>query len=46
LIPLVLAQSSFFTPMAISLIGGLLVSTLLTLTVIPTIYYMLERGKA
>lgn len=46
LIPLVLAQSSFFTPMAISLIGGLLVSTLLTLTVIPTIYYMLERDKA
>jgi multidrug efflux pump subunit AcrB len=46
LIPLVLAQSSFFTPMAIALIGGLLVSTLLTLTVIPTIYYMLERGKA
>ncbi|MCH4886199.1 efflux RND transporter permease subunit [Acidaminobacter sp. JC074] len=43
LIPLVLAQSSFFSPMAIALIGGLLVSTLLTLTVIPTIYYLVER---
>lgn len=42
LIPLVIAQSSFFTPMAIALIGGLLVSTLLTLTVIPTIYYLIE----
>lgn len=46
LIPLVIAQSSFFTPMAISLIGGLFVSTILTLTVIPTIYYLLERDKA
>lgn len=45
LFPLVRAQSSFFTPMAIALIGGLLVSTVLTLTVIPTIYYVLEKGK-
>ena len=45
LIPLVLAQSSFFTPMAIALIGGLLISTLLTLTVIPTIYYLIENEK-
>lgn len=43
LIPLVLAQSSFFTPMAIALIGGLLISTLLTLTFVPTVYYIIER---
>jgi multidrug efflux pump subunit AcrB len=43
LIPLVLANSSFFTPMAIALIGGLLFSTVLTLTIIPTIYYLFER---
>lgn len=43
LIPLVLAKSSFFTPMAIALIGGLLFSTVLTLTIIPTIYYLLEK---
>lgn len=43
LVPLVNAQSSFFTPMAIALIGGLLISTILTLTVIPTIYYLIEK---
>lgn len=43
LLPLVFANSSFFTPMAIALVGGLLISTILTLTVIPTIYYLLER---
>lgn len=43
LLPLVFANSSFFTPMAIALVGGLLISTILTLTVIPTIYYILER---
>jgi len=45
LIPLVLANSSFFTPMSIALIGGLLISTVLTLTIIPTIYYLIERNK-
>ena len=45
LFPLVFANSSFFTPMAIALVGGLLVSTILTLTVIPTIYYIIERGN-
>ncbi len=34
------------TPMAISVISGLVVSTLLTLFVIPVIYTLLERGKA
>lgn len=39
LVPLALSGSSFFTPMAVALMGGLLVSTLLTLIVIPLIYY-------
>jgi HAE1 family hydrophobic/amphiphilic exporter-1 len=31
------------TPMAITVIGGLLVSTLLTLVVIPVVYSLLDR---
>ena len=34
------------TPMAIAVIGGLISSTVLTLFVIPTIYYLVERAKA
>ncbi len=48
LIPLVFADSSFFTPMAIALIGGLLIATVMTVTVIPTVYSLLiklERTK-
>jgi HAE1 family hydrophobic/amphiphilic exporter-1 len=33
------------TPMAIVVIGGLLVSTLLTLVVIPVVYSLLDRKK-
>lgn len=33
------------TPMAITVIGGLLVSTLLTLIVIPVVYSLLDRKK-
>jgi HAE1 family hydrophobic/amphiphilic exporter-1 len=33
------------TPMAIAVIGGLLVSTLLTLVVIPVVYSLLDRKK-
>jgi HAE1 family hydrophobic/amphiphilic exporter-1 len=33
------------TPMAITVIGGLLVSTLLTLVVIPVVYSLLDRKK-
>ena len=32
------------TPMAITVIGGLIVSTLLTLLVIPVVYSLLDRG--
>ena len=31
-------------PMAITVIGGLLVSTLLTLVLIPVVYTLLDRG--
>ncbi len=43
LIPLVFADSSFFTPMAIALIGGLLIATLMTITIIPTVYSLLTK---
>ena len=33
------------TPMAIAVIGGLISSTILTLLVIPTIYFLVERMK-
>lgn len=46
LVPLAFSGSSFFTPMAVALMGGLMVSTLLTLIVIPLIYYStLPRSK-
>jgi HAE1 family hydrophobic/amphiphilic exporter-1 len=32
-------------PMAITVIGGLLVSTVLTLVVVPVVYTILDRGK-
>jgi HAE1 family hydrophobic/amphiphilic exporter-1 len=34
------------TPMAVPVIGGLIVSTLLTLVVIPVLYTVLDRGTA
>ena len=37
--------SEIRTPMAITVIGGLLVSTLLTLIVIPVVYSLLDRKK-
>jgi multidrug efflux pump subunit AcrB len=45
LVPLATSGSSFFTPMALALMGGLLVSTVLTLIVIPLIYYSIEKRK-
>jgi len=43
LVPLALSASSFFTPMAIALMSGLMVSTLLTMIVIPTLYSLIEK---
>ncbi|PAB60489.1 efflux RND transporter permease subunit [Anaeromicrobium sediminis] len=43
LVPLVLAGGEMFRPMAIALMGGLSISTILTLVVVPTIYSMVEN---
>jgi multidrug efflux pump subunit AcrB len=43
LVPLALSSSSFFTPMAVALMTGLMVSTLLTLIVVPMFYSMVEK---
>lgn len=42
LTPLVFSGSNLFRPMAISLMFGLLVSTLLTLVIIPVVYSIVE----
>lgn len=42
LVPLVFSGSDLFTPMSISLMSGLLISTLLTLVVIPVVYSLVE----
>lgn len=43
LVPLALAGSSFFTPLAVALMSGLIVSTLLTMIIIPTLYSLMEK---
>jgi multidrug efflux pump subunit AcrB len=43
LIPLTLGDSELFKPMAIALMSGLMVATLLTLVIIPVIYSLLIR---
>lgn len=43
LLPLVFSGSKLFTPMSIALMSGLMVSTLLTLVVIPTVYQWTHR---
>jgi len=45
LTPLVFSGSEMFKPMAISLMSGLIIATLLTLIVIPVVYSMVE-GKS
>jgi multidrug efflux pump len=43
-----LSKSVFFGPMAIAIMGGLLVATLLTLLFLPAVYtvwYKLSKGK-
>jgi len=43
LVPLALTGSSFFTPLAIALMTGLMVSTILTMIIIPTLYSLMEK---
>lgn len=45
LIPLALFGGLFFRPMAVSLMGGLIASTILTIFVVPATYYLLENKK-
>lgn len=42
LMPLVFSGSELFRPMSIALMSGLMVSTLLTLVIIPVVYHMVE----
>jgi multidrug efflux pump subunit AcrB len=46
LLPLTLRGGTMWAPMGWTIIGGLLVSTLLTLVIVPVTYYLLERKKA
>jgi multidrug efflux pump subunit AcrB len=43
LIPLSLAGNEMFTPMAVSLMAGLIVATLLTLVIVPLLYSILIK---
>lgn len=43
LVPLALSNSSFYTPMAVALMGGLFVSTVFTMVVVPTIYSLVSK---
>lgn len=44
LIPLILAKDPMSSPMAVTLMFGLLFSTVLTMVVVPTIYYQREKS--
>lgn len=44
LIPLSLAGSEMFTPLAVALMSGLIVATLLTLVIVPLLYSILIKG--
>jgi len=46
LLPLTLRGGSMWAPMGWTIIGGLLVSTLLTLLIVPVTYYLFERKNA
>lgn len=45
LTPLALSGSEFFRPMAIALMSGLMISTFLTLIVVPVVYYTVMKNK-
>lgn len=43
LLPLIFLGSELFTPMAIAIVSGLMISTLLTLVLIPVVYSIIEE---
>ena len=45
LVPLIVSQDPMSAPMAVTLLFGLLFSTILTMVVVPTIYYLRESKK-
>ena len=45
LLPLTLRGGTLWAPMGWTIIGGLLVSTMLTLVIVPVIYKLLERKR-
>ncbi len=45
LVPLIVSQDPMSAPMAVTLLFGLLFSTILTMVVVPTIYYLREGKK-
>ncbi|MCK5761890.1 MAG: efflux RND transporter permease subunit, partial [Candidatus Izimaplasma sp.] len=45
LIPLLITGGNFFRPLAITFMGGVVTSTVLTLFLVPSVYYMIYRGR-
>ena len=45
LIPLLLTGGNFFKPLAISFMGGMVTSTILTIFLIPSVYYMIYNKR-
>lgn len=45
LVPLIMAQDPMSSPMAVTLLFGLLFSTVLTMVVVPTIYFLREQRR-
>ena len=48
MVPMALSRgqgAEFWNPLGITMISGLSVSTLITLVLVPTIFFMLERRK-
>lgn len=45
LVPLALYGGSFFAPLAVTFMGGLAVATLMTIFVIPALYFLFEKKK-
>jgi len=45
LIPLLLTGGNFFKPLAISFMGGMVTSTILTIFLVPSVYYMIYHKR-
>ncbi len=45
LIPLLITGGSFFKPLAITFMGGMVTSTILTIFLVPSVYYMIYHKK-